>query len=337
MASWCTICREAYDDAAECPRCQGQPKRSSSEADLLGPLPRTWSRNPWVRVVLGVLLAQGLYYAAEQFFLAGVMVIWSDSVSETTSLAAMLSLQGLQIIALLAGSVLAGAGQRNAGLYGSLVGVWNGIIATMATGLSGGPLTVVSLYATPLLHAAVGGLGGLIGARIWRPIGAATPTGTDRPTFRPPRGRSIWSLTHAEFHWLRIFAGVMVSVGGFLWADTILHAVLKSSDGNLSIRSSLQQEVITLEICALGVFLGGVLAGATTWRGGAQGAMVGVFSVLILLAMGMINRQAASVPMFCTMLAGVLILGLLGGAFGGRLLPPISRPRKHRDTSAIPI
>lgn len=338
MAMACPVCFQQYEQRVQCPRCRVnlQPPSVREPATPEDPLPPHWSRNPWGRTVLGVLVAQGLYYVLRSLLFAGMLALGSESETAHGNLFGLLSSQFLQLLALFLGSLLAGAGQRGGGVYGSMVGVWNGILCTMVQGLQGEPITAVLLYGQPILHAAVGAFGGVLGSWFWQPITATVPSGA-KPMPVKLGPSPLFQLTRARIHWLRVFAGLGIAAAGYVWADTILHLVLKTADGHMTLRASVQQSLLTLEIAALAVFVGGALAGATTWSGTAQGAWMGILSAAVFVGYQLGYRHMNDPGTLGLYVGGILALGLLGGSLGGRLLPPIvssAAASRYRATPA---
>jgi hypothetical protein len=324
MAMVCPVCSNAYEQRLQCPRCKVNllPPGAYAAGSDDDPLPPHWSRNPWGRTLLGVLVAQGVYYVLRSLVFAGVLAVSPEQETAQISLFGLLSTQAFQILALFAGGLLAGAGQRGGGLYGMLVGVWNGILFTMVQGLQGEQVTAVMLYGQPILHAAVGGFGGVLGGWIWQPLAAPTPTSAKQvPTKREPG--ALFQLTHARVHWFRVLIGLGIAAGGYIWADTIFHLVVSTADRHLTVKATIQQTLLTLEISALAVFIGGAFAGATTWNGTAQGAWLGILGSAIFLGYQLGYRQVNDPATLGLYVGGILALGFLGGSFGGRLLPPI--------------
>jgi hypothetical protein len=286
-----------------------------------------------------VLVAQGLFYAIDQLVLAGLLAVGDETAGPLRSLYDVLASQAVQVLTVIIGSVLAGAGQRNGTLYGGVVGVWNGILGVMFQSLQGGEVTAVSFYSQPVLHMAFGTVGGFLGTWLWRPLSELTlpdPMPHDQKPLRPVRKKSPLQLTHARVHWVRVVIGAAIVVGGILFADTILTMVMKASEGRMSIRTSVQERVMTLEICILAIFVGAGFAGAGTWYGSVQGAWVGIFSAAALAGYWMERPNAVSMSMFIMMIAGVLGFSLLAGAFGGRLLPPVP-PNLSRRFRPAPV
>ena len=85
-------------------------------------------KTPWGRILIGLLLAQGLFYGLRHL-LTGVMLAVSGEGGHQTVQGVVL-LQALQVLTLAAGCVLAASGQRQGILLGAVVGVWNGALFT---------------------------------------------------------------------------------------------------------------------------------------------------------------------------------------------------------------
>src|SRR5205823_9369432 len=114
-----------------------------------------WQQSPWGRMVVGLLLAQGLYYGLRQLYTAGVLVSGDAAAhSVWTTLYGILLAQALQALGLLLGGMLAGANQRLGIVYGAAVGVWNGILFVILHQSGAASLTPVSLYGVPILQMA---------------------------------------------------------------------------------------------------------------------------------------------------------------------------------------
>src|SRR5262245_20477516 len=135
MPLQCPQCARSYENEVQCPRCAVPLHSEFAKEDPDDPLPPHWSRNPWGRTVLGVLLAQGLFFAIRELLVATRLVAGEDSGGPLSQLSGLLTMQGLQLAALMAGSLLAGAGQKHGGIYGSFVGVWNGILSVLVLSL----------------------------------------------------------------------------------------------------------------------------------------------------------------------------------------------------------
>src|SRR5207244_2768697 len=133
--------------------------------------PVTWQQTPWGRLLIGLLLAQGLNYVLRQLCTAGLLVPREEVVrSVWATLTGLILLQALQAASVFAAGLLTGAGQRRGLLFGAVVGVWNAVFLILIQFWTGQPLTTIDLFGEPVLQVAFGALGGLVGSLIWRPL-----------------------------------------------------------------------------------------------------------------------------------------------------------------------
>jgi hypothetical protein len=244
------------------------------------------------------------------------------------SLAGFLLLQGMQVVSLVLGGLLAGAGQRQAAVYGAVLGVWNGVLVTVVQPEAIERFNAVAVYGLPLLHAAVGALAAWVGSVIWRPITPASVRGSSRPLAKIARreGRPWFA---GPVRWPRVIMGTGLAVAGALWAGVILDRVVRLSGYALSPASLDQAQLVTWEIMALAILAGGALAGAATRNGMMQGLAVGVCTAIALVAIRMASPHAPTFLMLAVSMFAPVILGVLGGGFGGQLFPPLPPVRSR--------
>jgi hypothetical protein len=294
-----------------------------------------WQRTPWARLLMGLLLSQGMYYVLRHLCVAGLLVAEERAGTVWATLTGLLILQGLQAISVLAAGVLIGAAQRQGFLYGAMVGFCDAGLFLVVQQWLGQPPTPVTLFGLPVLQAAFGALGGVIGSSIWKPVPLlAMPTRFPMPGPKiTPRSRA--SSFAGPVAWGRVLLGILLAVAGGLWAGVIRDGVMEASEGKLRIDTHLQAELVTWEISALAVLLGAGVAGATLGNGSKQGIYVGVGTLLTLLGVRMATGHFVPEETVLTV-AGTLILGLSGGWFGSQLLPPVVRSSRKRDL-AFPL
>src|SRR5262245_42045990 len=130
MSTVCPHCgHQMVDPRAICPRCAGLgPQRAAPPGGSAAP---GWQQTPWGRILIGLLLSQGLFYGLRQL-LTGVLLVTGDvAEDESGQFRHLLLFQGMQMLALLLGGVLAGGGQRSGLVLGAVVGVWNGVLSVM--------------------------------------------------------------------------------------------------------------------------------------------------------------------------------------------------------------
>jgi hypothetical protein len=116
MAMVCPQCGSTNEQQLLCPECGVRlvfHDLSRSQAVA------SWKRSRWMftpvgRVVVGVLLAQGLFYALRHLFTGILMMLDGEDASSQawTTFHGLLFLQALQVLVPAFGGVLAGAGHR---------------------------------------------------------------------------------------------------------------------------------------------------------------------------------------------------------------------------------
>jgi hypothetical protein len=270
---------------------------------------------------IGLLLAQGLYYGLWHLCKAGLLAVNTEPQPGVwTTLAGLLVLQALQAGSLLTGGAVAGAGKHQGVVYGSMVGLANGLISLWTLRGDSQLYSAVLLYGQPILHTAFGAAGGLLGVLIWQPLAPVSlPAGPAAPLAARRRSHSPLS---GPIAWFRVLAGTGVALGGALWANAILEFILDASAGRLTLDSTLQAQLVTWEITALAMFLGSAWAGATTANGLKQGICVGLGTASVLLGI-CLSGHVIHVEAVALTLTSALLLCVVGGWFGGQLFPPL--------------
>ena len=120
----------------------------------------SWQQTPWGRFLVGLLLAQGLYYVLRHLCTAGFMVAqekWGNDVWAT--LTGLVVLQAIQAVSILTAGMLTGAGQRRGFFFGAVVGVWNAVFFILVQIWTAQALTTLDLFCQPVLEVAFGALG----------------------------------------------------------------------------------------------------------------------------------------------------------------------------------
>ena len=331
MAMVCPQCSTTYEQRLQCPLCgvrlQYHDHRRVRDRSI-GSLSH-WQQTPWGRILVGLLLSQGLFYGLRHLVTAILMGAWGEEALREmwATPSGFFVVQGMRIFALLAGAVLAGGGQRHGFVLGAVVGAWNGVLSVLWLSGPAQSLTTVAILGQPLLQAAVGAVGGWLGCAFWKPIP------TEPANVVPVRKRSVLrrqlDLFAGPVSWHRVAAGTALAVAGTLTATICFEKILEISHGALSTSDDMQDRFITLEIKALALLLGGALAGATTPNGFKQGLFVGIATTVILVGIEMnyVERwvQVAALTVVCS-----LCLSVVGGWFGSQLFPPLVKSRRER-------
>lgn len=334
MSMVCPQCKKAFEQLLECPDCQVRMDyharsfdRDAFERDEND----QWQETPGGRVLVGLLVAQGLGYALQQLISAGFL-IWGDDNSREfwNSLGGYAFLHALQGACLVLGATLAGAGQTSAILFGSFIGLFNGIIFALLQKQGEELLPDYLVFAQPVVHLIFGAFGGWLGARIWKP---APPLqfGTAPTQISSFSWASLnpFQFFQGPIHWRRVLIAIVPVVAGALYSKRILRALLDWSEGGLKISSHLQNKVILYEILALVTFVGAMIAGSSTFNGLKQGLCVGVGATMVLVGMQMGNPTTAmDVVIFQSII--VMAASLAGGWFGGKLFPPLGGEQRKR-------
>jgi hypothetical protein len=366
MPRVCPRCKSNFGDEAQCPTCgfhvatppevRRPPRRRAATA------PSKWQQTAWGKTLIGLLLAQGLYYG----LLMLVRTIASASGEELsaewmTSFNGLLLIQVMQLISLLAGGMVAGAGQRRGVLYGAVVGLYNGVLFLLVhVQILGHSLRPEVLATLPVLQIAFGTAGGFIGNRIWKPIEPLQTLPADEGSIgaAAPRAPADIAVPAAKLpkvsplagpiNWFRVAGGTFVAVLGTYSAPPIFKAILNASADIPPLDTQRQAMFLTWEISVLAILIGGSWAGSNSSNGLKQGLVVGVISsfmlAVILLWRGDSSATDTTTLLFSlfgfkgTALAekvvftvlSVLPLGIAGGWFGGQLLPPVILPPRHK-------
>jgi hypothetical protein len=293
-------------------------------------------------LLIGLLLAQGLYYALHHLGSA-VLLAGGDAAAEAAywgSFDGLIVQQAMQAVTLLLGGMIAAAGQRHGLAVGAGVGGLNALLAIGLRLAAREPTDELFLYGQPVLHAFVGAIGGVIGSRLWQPAPQLPPLAAENrygnemlTTVLPDRPSDV---TVEPLPWGRMLIGIGVAVGGTLGARMIRDLVVVASGGTG--HEMQQSQFITWEITLVAQLIGGAIAGANTRGGVSCGFWVGLPSAgLLLLANSLtdIPTQAHVVPAwllglpvpegstaaFVIQAVQALALCVLGGWLGGLILP----------------
>ncbi len=341
MSMVCPQCHGSFSQRLQCPACGVRLEYQAGARHVAAAAPTpaenpAWQQTPWGRILIGLLLSQGLYYGLWNL-LKGVhlAVAGQEGHDVWSTLYGLILLQCLQALALIAGGALAGAGQRRGVAYGGVVGVWNGLIFVWLQHRNLDWFTPVMLYSQPILQTAFGAAGGFLGTLIWQPLPSTLGAGNSEPSGPSFGRRRRFALLVGPVAWGRVIMGIGVALGGAIWADAILSWVLVAGEGKLSVDTYLQDHLITWEITGLAMLIGSAIAGATTANGLKQGLCVGCGTAILLLGLRLGERTVHADALALALLTA-LVLGLVGGWFGCQLFPPLARYARRRGLGPEP-
>jgi hypothetical protein len=320
----CPQCQGAFEQRLQCPNCNVRlvykgPKAAlditNKNANLL--------QTPWGRMLLGLLLSQGLYFGLRKLCLAGLMAFGESLQSQVmTALYGLILLQVLQLVGLIVGATVTGAGQKLGFVLGGVVGLLNGILSFMFQENASHTANLAALFGMPLVHTAFGAIAGHIGSTIWKPLAPPEEPKAaitfDRKVLGPAMNHP--ATFSGPVAWLRVAFGAGFAICGTLFAKKILDNVVDVSEGKLTTDSYIQAELITWEIRALAILIGSALAGCGTINSLKQGFVVGL-AVSAVHLFGAISGNALPMDQAILTVGCALGLGIVGGWFGGQLFP----------------
>lgn len=340
-----------------------------------------WQQTTWGRLLIGLILAQGLYIALSQMAWA-LMMLFGDRAAVTAwreSLGGLLLKQFFQGISVVAGGIVAGAGMRRAVRNGTIVGLYNGFLFLVYDAFLSKQPNLMGLIGQPLLQIAFGTLGGYLGRVIWAPaqpivslrssrpvslegereVGTATLDTAGLAPIPLPEPRKKPNPFTGQIYWVRVAIGVCIVVAGSVSAEMLLNRYILDPNRpglDLRLETKEQSQFITWEISVLAMIFGGAFAGANTYNGPLQGIIVGMIATTVLIAnifqTGMGGNADAAHTLGLSFLGiklnsiflqivgtilSVMPLSIVGGWFGGQLLPPVLAARKISKTYTAPV
>lgn len=335
----CPECKQLYEQNGVCPLCNVVLlyHANNLQTDQATPIPAVeevgpqWQQTPWGKILVGLILAQGLSFGLQQVLTAGFLAS-GDGADVWHTLWGIVLHHAVHAVSLIIGGALAGAGQRRGIIYGAFVGLTSGIISLFWQQHSNVAFTSALIYAEPIIHLAIGAIGGAIGMLIWRPIPQLPEIDGDTPTPAPTFNFSLGNIFAGPVYLGRVCAGAFVIVVGVVWSRAIMEFLMRASNGTLTVSSQLQAQLVSMEIAALFALLGAGFAGATTRNGFKQGLCVGLAASMIVLGIQIASPKFTLESSVVTM-TGIIIVALVGGWFGGQLFPPLDPSRRKRPFS----
>jgi len=351
MQRQCPRCKSPLGDDSQCSECGYSPgakaaKRGKARA---GGSHSKWQQTGWGKIVIGLLLAIGIYYGLLQLASAVLLAAYEPAARQAwlSSFNGLILKQVLQAGSLLVGGMMAGAGQKRGILFGSIVGVYNAVIFLVVEAvILNNELTknlLLALLVLVGLQIAFGTVGGYLGQLVWKPIqsvAVVSPHDTPAPDrFALPPKPPKPSQFAGPVNWIRVIPGSAVAISGTLFANTLFKMLETATEATPE--SARQAQFLTWEISVLAMLLGGGIAGSNSNNGMKQGIAVGIIASLILIFAIFIRGESSSTstPLWIFKAIGldqavllqrviytalsVIPLALAGGWFGSQLMPPI--------------
>ena len=331
MAMVCTRCNAVHEQRLHCPTCgaalvyHAPRKQGFNYAELAC----GWQHTDAGRFFIGIGLAQGLFYGLYLLVKSIAVAANGEGLNSPTlpPMTEVACVQGLQLFGLLIGCVVAGVARRQAFVLGIYIGVTNAILSYM---LGQWPIQAINtplFYSQPFIQIAVGTLACMVSGLVWKPLAVVTlPETPSRMAKRLGAKRPrVWKSLAGPISWLRIFVGVAVGIAGCMAAKYVLDFALTLSD-KFSMDDTIQESMLLWVLRGIGLLLGGIVAGAGTANGLKQGLMAGMFSGVIMNVIMVSRNSKPEVGMLALGLS--FTLTLIGGWFGGQLLPRVVARKK---------
>jgi ABC-type antimicrobial peptide transport system permease subunit len=316
----------SFEQALHCPTCgnalvyHAPRKAGFNYAELA----RGWQHTDGGRFFIGIGLAQGLFYGLYLLLKSIFVAAYGEPFSSASMppMTEVICVQALQLFGLVVGSVIAGVARRQAIVLGVYIGVANSILSYI---LGQWPIQAINTplyFAQPFIQIAVGAMGCIVSSLIWKPLAVVTlPETPSRMAKKLGAKRPrVWKALAGPVSWLRVFIGVAVGISGCMTTRYILEAALNVSD-KFSMDDTTQESMFLWALRAVALLLGGIVAGAGTANGLKQGLMAGMFSGAVMNVIMVYRNSKPEVVVLSLLLS--FALSLIGGWFGGQLLPRV--------------
>lgn len=349
MQLYCPNCQAAFAAAGRCPKCDGRlvtpAEAFESAADLSGLPPEPMRPTAVARVMVGSVVALGLYMGFREWATAGFEAAsTTDPWGQPGGLALAVA---LRLVAILVGAAVAGAGRPAGAGTGVIVGLVCASAAAGADLLGGATLgpTDAGVFAGLTAAAAAAGW---VGCRVWPPA-IELPTPASRS-----HGSSILHLARDDernraprpTNWTRVVVAAMMVLTAVLVADSVRTFAKRNSAGFLQMGGPAQAPYVCLEICAVLLVISvtpmlggtgaglrhGIFTGALAGLGVAGLTVAGVPPVWpvtegLLRTFELPVDDLASGPAAAAMFAATMVGCCISGWLSGTLLPPVVAPR----------
>lgn len=348
MQLFCTQCEAAFSGTTHCPRCAMRlisPQELYVAAETAAPPPDVIAPSFLGRVVVGVLTAVGLVFAFRELATA---IAPGELVDPWLGFA-------LRILAMVGGGLLAGATRPNGAQTGALVGLITGGLIVAADSTANSDLHHWWMSGLAVAFPLVAAVAGWFGAYIWPPLSdwSALLKGSKIASSIRKLGLSGMAEESAlrnagrPTSWIRIVIGSMIGFLGVLASDEIRTILGYGSGGILQTTGVARGPSVGVQLAALMLFFGGIIAGSNTGAGLRHGFLAGLLTTLDLLvaSIGRGEKPYPAVEGFFQLLnmnpgpltdpeigaavtLAVFTLATAGGWLGGQLLLPLARAKQ---------
>ncbi len=353
MQLFCPVCQGAFAGTQRCPQCGGLLLLPQEAVESL---PRIAERPPTPvvplpagRVAVGAVLSLGLYLGLRRMASGVALAALDKPEAWWSSLEGLSAVCGAQLVAVVFGAMIAAAGRRGGLGFGAAVGGLCGALFLMTELLAGAPPQDLVLYIQPLILVCAGGCAGVFATRIWGAVPELHLPVTDRSRLSSSRFAILEKIEpERPTSWVRVFLGAMLMVLAVVAADKVRGGAQKYSGGLLRVNSIGQARFLTWQLAVLGGLAGGVVAGASTGAGLRHGGLAGGASAVGVVALSVAAGETLGPVKYwlgqlslsglrptdpaaiVAALAGMLILGVVGGWLGSSLFLPLAPAEMRR-------
>jgi len=297
------------------------------------------------RIIVGTLLALGLYLALRKLSTGWILATVSDPAELWLSFEGLRAIVGFQVVSAVFGALLAAAGRPMGYALGAVIGgLCGGLFLAAEVYASGAPVFDLIMLMQPGVMLVAGMVAGVVGGRIW-----PTPPNVDKPVPVSPDKLSSIQLGMDEIiphgrptAWIRIVVGAMIMVAGVTQADKVRFGAQKYSAGALRVQSQGQGRFMSLQLATLAALAGAAFAGAGTGSGIRHGVLAGMLAGLGVAGLGAATGEMVGPveywlgqlemrglgiqnPAAMAVIGGsVAMVGAIGGWLGGTLFLPLA-------------
>lgn len=348
MQLYCPACKTSSPAAERCPRCGERlvapSELASLSRDQLADPPDLVETTGFGRVAVGVVVALGLAVSFAELSrgLWAFAGLSDDPLGQTVAWV-------LRTVAILVGALLSGAGRTN-GASAAGVAAVTCVGLLLATDYLAATKTTQTELGVAAFACVLALVAGIVGSTLWPAVPPLPPSKLHS------RGSSLLPLKNdqdgprpVEFLYARVAVAVALAVAGVCLADTARLGVRSVAGAGFAVGSPAQVPAVDFFFAATAVLAGGVLAGGGTGAGLRHGLAFGLTTAVLVAFAAVIGKESPMVPLTGLLeltgyatesprgftgavvtVVSLTTLGVLGGGFGGVLLPRLAMKARGR-------
>jgi hypothetical protein len=284
---------------------------------------------PWSRIFVALLLSLGIFFGLKQLCMAGLLAAGDEIHTDIwTTRGGPALVLALQSIGLLLGGILVGAGQKRGPSNGFIVGTFSGLVFVAAFPSEVPAIGRYSLVIDLVYLSFIGVVSGCFGKNIWKPLQDFVGIfGEETESFGLSRHKRVNPLA-GPISWFRVAIGLIVCIPPSCWGLKPLYWAMDYSQGLLTVEVQ-QMRLVSWMVTAAALLVGSVIAGSAVSNSFKQGLCVGIATIAVVIGHRFYFRGMPPVTWLLLTVGVTMGACLLGGWFGGQLLPPLGKPRNR--------